>query len=236
MENKVMAQSNRVRLNGLAVALIALSLGGLGAVWPAHPADVGVPGSPVLESADFATLELRDPWDMQQYSDVSQFLNASGQQSLVSNPAVADGLFTGQSVGDISNGNTASFFPLFPGYRNTMPVGKVGQRYPIDSAVYHCLYIAMKVDSQAANSFGPDQFRILWFGDNRLNSNEPGVQWGTAAGVKLYPEAGLGAPTLGYRLYQVHLAPARHLAGEAKWKEPRDLGERPLHPTTKAWH
>ena len=226
--------SIRVRYSGLAVALIVLSLAGLGAVWPAHSADVGVPGSPVLESADFATLVLRDPWDMQQYSDVSQFLNESGQQSLVSNPAVADGLFTGQSVGDNSNGNTARFFPLFPGYRNTLPVGQIGQRYPIDSATYHCLYIAMKVDSRAANSFGLDQFRVLWFGDNRFNSNEAGVQWGGSAGMALYPEAGVVTPTLGYRLYEVDLATVRHAAGNADWKDRASWQALRIDPTINA--
>src|SRR5258708_14052748 len=178
MENKVTVWSIRVRYSALAVALMVLSLAGLGAVWPARPADVGVPGSPVPERADFATLVLRDPWDMSQYSDVSQYLNESGQQAVVSNPAVADGLFTGQSIGNIGNGPTAHFYPLFPGYANTMPVGSIGARYPIDSATYHCLDIAMQVDSPAANSPGPDQFLIFWFGDNRLNGSAADGQWG----------------------------------------------------------
>jgi len=196
---------------------MVLSLAGLGAVWPAHPADVGVPGSPVLESPDFATLVLRDPWDMSQYSDVSQFLNESGQKAVVSNPAVADGLFTGQSIGNIGNENTAHFYPLFPGYPNTLPVGQIGQRYPIDSATYHCLDIAMKVDSPAAGSFGPDQFHIFWFGDNRLNGIGADVQWGGSSGGALYPEAGLLTPMAGYRLYHVDLAAVGHTVGNADW-------------------
>ena len=198
---------------------MVLSLAGLGAVWPARPADVGVPGSPVLESPDFATLVLRNPWDMSQYSEVSQFLNESGQQSVVSNPAVADGLFTGQSVGNIGNGNTAHFYPLFPGYANTMPVGSIGERYPIDSATYQCLFIAMKVDSQAPNGFGPDQFQIFWFGDNRLNGPGADVQWGGSAAGALYPEAGLGTPIPGFRLYRVDLAALGHTAGTTSWTD-----------------
>jgi hypothetical protein len=203
------------RVNLLWTALIAaLIAGSLGAGWPASSPVVGVPGSPVAESPDFATLELRDPWDMEQYTDVSQYLNESGQRSLVSNPAASDGLFTGQSVGDVTSGN-AYFFPLFPGYETAMLIGKVGHRYPIDAGTYHCLYFAMRVDSHAANGFGPDQFRLFWFGDDRLNSGN--AQWGGSIGIALYPEAGANAPTQGYRLYRVDLATVQRVAGNTSW-------------------
>src|SRR5258708_6499665 len=94
---EVTLKTFRAGYKGLAVGLMVFSLAGLGAVWPAPPRDVGVPGSPVPESSDFATRVLRDPWDMSLYSDVSQFLNDSGTQSAISNPAAADGLFTAQS-------------------------------------------------------------------------------------------------------------------------------------------
>ena len=110
------------RVNWFVCMLLALSMGSLGAGRPAALTAVGVPGGIVAESPDFATLELRDPWDMEQYSDISQYLNESGQRSLVSSPAVANSLFTGQSVGNAGNGNTAYFFPLFPGYETTMLV------------------------------------------------------------------------------------------------------------------
>jgi hypothetical protein len=229
MEAKISMVSNRVR-NVLALALIGLSLVGLGAAWPAQPADVGVPGAPVPESPDFATLVLRDPWDMSQYSDVSQYLNNSGQQLLVSNPAVADGLFTGQSTGDISgSGNTARFFPLFPGYANGIEIGKIGARYPIDSAAYQCLYIAMQVNSHASNSFGPDQFRLFWFQDERFNGG--GAQWGSSAGFTLYPEANGDAPTAGFRLYKVDLASLHRVAGNADWTDRATWSALRIDPT-----
>ena len=128
------------------VTCLIVWIGEIGATW-SRPGLVTVPGSPVPESPDFATLVLHDAWDMNQYSDVSQYLNESGQRNLVSNPAVSNGQFTGQSVGNaISLPGNAYFFPLFPGYELTMLIGKVGHRYPINSSLYHCLYIAMKVD------------------------------------------------------------------------------------------
>ena len=58
----------RLRANSLLAALIAaLCVGSFGAGRPAPTSAVGVPGSIIPESADFATLELRDPWDMDQY-------------------------------------------------------------------------------------------------------------------------------------------------------------------------
>jgi hypothetical protein len=150
---------------------------------------------------------------MDQYSDVSQYINESGQRFLLNNPAVGDGLFTGQSVGNASNGDTAYFFPLFPGYETAMHLGRIGSRFPINAATYHCLYFAMKVNSKAANVFGPDQYRLFWFGDDRL-VNGP---WGGSEGLALYPEAGAGAPVLGYRLYRVDLATIQRLVGNTDW-------------------
>src|SRR5258706_6611313 len=127
----------RFGLRAWMLVFLVVSMSGVGAAWP-QVASVGVPGSPVPESPDFATQVLRDPWDMNQYTDISQYLNESGQRYLVSSPSVANGQFTGQSVGDANHGN-AYFFPLFPGYLTGMLIGKVGHRYPINSAQYHCL-------------------------------------------------------------------------------------------------
>lgn len=162
---------------------------------------ITLPASPQPEGTDFATLVLRDPWDMSELTDISQYLNEAGQRNLVKNINVADGLFTGTSVGDAITGN-AYFFPLFPGYEGTIHAGKLGSRYPIPFSTNKCLHIAMKVDSGIANSFGPDQYRIFWFADERL-TNGP---WGVTNGIALYPEAGAGQPVQGWRLYNIDLA------------------------------
>lgn len=74
---------------------------------------ITLPASPQPEGTDFATLVLRDPWDMSEITDISQYLNEAGQRNLVKNVNVSDGLFTGTSVGNAITGN-AYFFPLFP--------------------------------------------------------------------------------------------------------------------------
>ena len=215
---------DKIRLSALGLAILLLGGAGLGAAGPAAPA-VGVPGSPIPEVPDFATLVLHDPWDMQQYSDISQYLNGSGQQNLVASPAVANGEFTGQSVGDVT-GNDASFFTLFPGYDGTVVMGKAGQRYPISSAAYHCLYLAVQVNSPAPGGFGPDQFRVFWFADAKLT----GGTWGVTQGIPLYPDT---APTNhSYRLYAVDLASVGH-SGAAWTDSPTWQGLR-IDPTLYA--
>ncbi len=186
------------------------------------------PSAPQPEGADFATSVLRDPWDMSEFTDISQYLNQSGQVNLVKNIVVDNGVFTGTSVGDVSNGNIAYFFPLFPGYEGAIQAGKVGSRYPIPKSTDKCLYIAMKVDSGPANTFGPDQFRIFWFADDRL-TNGP---WGQTQGIALYPEAGAGQPVQNWRLYSVNLSTAASL-GTAWGNMPSVEGLR-IDPTINA--
>jgi hypothetical protein len=153
----------------------------------------------------FATSVLRDPWDMSQYTDVSQYINESGQRNLVTNISVSNGVFSGTSVGDVMSGN-AYFFPLFPGYLGTIQTGKVGSRYPIPKSTNKCLYISMKVDSGPANGFGPDQYRVFWFANEHLNDGQ--APWGQTNGIVLYPEAGGGQPVQSWRLYSVNLSTA----------------------------
>jgi len=167
-----------------------------------------IPTTPVPESDDFATKILGDPWDMNEYSDISQYLNESGQRNVVVNPSVSDGVFSGKSAGDVlGNPNGAQngwFFTLFPGYQTTIHTGKVGSKTPIDSSFYKCLYIAMYVESPAANSLGPDQFRVFWFGDDRLNTG--GAPYGFTTGIQLYPEYGANQPVPIWKLYKVDLS------------------------------
>jgi hypothetical protein len=179
------------------------------------PQSVTVPASPVAESPDFATRVLRDPWDMSEYADISQYMNESGQRLSVNNPQAQNGVFSGTSV---SNAATAPsfnpyFFTLFPGYgppsgstdKVVVPDNaKIGYNYPINAGTYHCLYVAIKSDSPASvPGLGPDVMRVFWFANRYLNAT--GGEYGLTY-LQLYPEAGAGQPTPRWQLLKIDLA------------------------------
>jgi hypothetical protein len=204
-----------MRLHRRRLALFAFLLLAIAAVVPGTRAlgqpvlSVAVPAQPVPEARDFATRVLGDPWDMAQYSDISQYLNESGQRRMLSNPKVQNGVFSGISLNDATTGDgNAYFYPLFPGYGGVpgdpvVQLGKTGLRYPIDASTYRCLNVALKSNSGPATGGGPDLMRVFWFADQLLNA--PGKQWGFTYDV-LYPEAGAAQPTVGWRLHTINLA------------------------------
>jgi hypothetical protein len=104
------------------------------------PAQAG--GTLVAEGRDFATEVLRDPWDMNAISDISVYLNRSGQSYDTQNIQLANGVFSAQSTGTADT----NFTVLFPGYTGALTSGREGARHPIDSSVYRCLYVAMQVE------------------------------------------------------------------------------------------
>ncbi|MFV2045602.1 MAG: hypothetical protein ACC700_20510, partial [Anaerolineales bacterium] len=215
-------KSKTVRWAGLSAVAISLLLLA-GSVLAAPPAANGT--LTVAESPDFATLELRDPWDMSEFADVSQYLNRSGQASYLQNIQVQSGIFSATSTGT----KDAQFFPLFPGYETAMLIGKVGELFPIDPSGYRCLFIAMRVESGPAEiPGGPDQFQVLWFADERLQSGP----WGQSVGIQLYPEAGGGQPTHSWRLYQADMV-GDFLAGDGWNSQPAWRGLR-IDPTIQA--
>jgi len=173
-------------------------------VWAQELKNLVVPQSPIPESPDFATLILRDPWDMAQFTDLSQYLNESGQREIIKNPRVENGLFLGTSAGTIAEGNNGNFYPLFPGYETAMLIGKVGHRYPIDANLYHCLYIAMQVNSPSIGT-SPDRFRVFWFADERLNSAGSGLYGSTFPTRIFEPEADPAPVTNIWKLHKVDL-------------------------------
>jgi hypothetical protein len=133
---------------------------------------VGSPATPaatlVAESKDFATQVLRDPWDMNSFSDISLYLNRSGQAYDTQNIDVSNGVFSAQST------NTAdtNFSVLFPGYEDTIKTGKQGALFPIDAATYRCLYVAMQVEGSGS------QAQAIWYEDDRLNNATFGASQG----------------------------------------------------------
>ena len=166
----------------------------------------------VAETSDFATLVLADPWDMSEFGDVSRYINRSGQADLLQNIQTLNGIFSAQST----SSSDAQFFPLHTGYETAMLLGKVGENYPIQTADYSCLHVAMKVDSGPASLGGPSQdvFVLFWFGDERLNL---GPWWGFSRPFLLYPEAPIAQPTHYWRLYSMDLSDPSNHGGEDQW-------------------
>jgi hypothetical protein len=126
----------------------------------AMAAVVNVSPSVVREGRDFATLSLTDPWDMNEFSDVSKYFNESNVAIHLQNSIFSGGIFSATSAD-----TDAQFYTLFPGYGSAINAGRVGSRYPIDPSQYHCLYIRMNVLTD--NTTG-DEWRAFWFAGNTL--------------------------------------------------------------------
>jgi hypothetical protein len=198
--------------------------------------DVTFPANPIAESNDFATQVLRDPWDMNEYTDVSQYINESGQRLILRDVQTQNGIFSATGLNDAVTGDSnAYFFPLFTGYSNDANndpvayIGKTGLNYPIDARTYRCVHIALKTNSGASSALGPDVLRVFWFSSPLLNAPNGGP-WGLTYDL-LYPEAGAGQPTHSWRLYTINLASPPFQTTGAGWaSQQRWLGLR-IDPT-----
>lgn len=157
----------------------------------------------VGEGNDFATQVLGDAWDMSQFTDISTYLNQSGQVNQLTNIQVANGILSAKSV---SWGAPVTL--LFPGYKNALLIGKVGHQFPINAKTYKCIYIAAKVDSGPPQNGTPDQMLFTWFANENLNS--PGGIWGeTIPGIML---------SSGWQLFSANLSNVTKLApGSTAW-------------------
>ncbi len=177
---------------------------------------VTFPTQPVAEGVDYATRVLGEPWDMNEFGDVSIYFNESGQRLAVDTFSIQNGVFNGHSEGnDPQNG---WFHVLFPGYEGTIHSGKVGSRYPISSSTFGCMYIAMRVETTRAD----DRFRVLWFANDRLTSGP----YGQSNWLLPYPEAASNPSSAWkWKLYRINLpqesitiSPYTPWSGQAEWQ------------------
>jgi hypothetical protein len=194
----------RIKICVLTVILGCLSLLILGLFLgksqvSAAPAEGAIlSASRLPESKDFATVILGDGWDMSELSDISNYLNGSGRNPSMINPLVKDGLFTATSTSSTTDPD-AFIFPLFPGLPNFMQIGNLGSIYPINSAEYHCLFMAMRIDTVTSI----DEFTVLWYPDNKLTSPSSTSTSGAIVALRLYPEFGTSRY---WKLHMVDLA------------------------------
>lgn len=200
-----------------------------------QPANITIPTAPIPESSDYATLILRDAWDMSEFTDIDQYLNESGQRDIIHNPRVVNGVFYGTSAGSVSTGNNGNFYPLFPGYETTMLVGQVGHRYPIDAQLYHCLYFAMQVNSPL-NGFVPDRLRVFWFADERLNT-AGSENYGSTFPIRIFESGSDPSPVTNvWKLHKVDLKnpPEGFVTETASWNDKPSWQGLRIDPTFNA--
>lgn len=151
--------------------------------------DVQVQPAVLPEADDFATQSFADAWDMNEFTDISQYLNGAGRHPSLYNIKVEDGLFSATSLGDYRD-KLAYFMPIFPGHQNFIQVGgNLGSLQPINPNEYDCLYIAMRVASPPYKSGDPtpDGLRVLWYADKNMTPQGQAPNGGTNA-VWFYPE------------------------------------------------
>jgi hypothetical protein len=140
------------------------------------------------EGIDFATHNLSDPWDMSNFSDISQWLNHASPNDLT-DIQVAGGLFSARTLGNYSD-----FYPLFPGYQPGVNSGKIGALFPINSNNYACFYMAMKANWSVPQQ--PNFMSVYWAADKNFVSS--GYQdWGQAYGYKI--------PHNQWQMYRINL-------------------------------
>lgn len=142
----------------------------------------------VGEGFDFATRVLSDPWDMEQFTDISQWLNNAATYLL--NIQVANGVFSATTASSYSE-----FYALFPGYIHGMNTGKIGAMYPIASSQFACYSMAM----YSSWGTGTNYFRLDWELDRyNLFSGDQNVEvWGMSYPHYLTPNT--------WKLYSTNL-------------------------------
>lgn len=116
------------------------------------------------EGFDFATRVLHDPWDMAEFSDISQWFNHGGADNYLVDFQVKDGVFSAKTAGGLSY-----FFTLYGGYGPAINTGKIGRIYSIPTDTYACFYMAMKAQTEDI-----DYFQFNW-GDELMPPSVSGL-------------------------------------------------------------
>ncbi len=146
----------------------------------------------VASAADFATQSFRDPWDMNERTDLGWHLNGvDAPTSNLTNVSFGGGVFTGTASGVESN-----VFLLETAIIGSAPLGKIGTNHPIDASFFRVLAIHMNVSAAA-------RVRLLWFRDS--------IYDGTTTYSGDFPV------TPGWRTYIVSVPGLGLAAGSVNW-------------------
>lgn len=94
-------------------------------------------GTAVPEVSDYAMEHFSDPWDMSQITDIA---GGGTHRYGISNFSVSGGTLSGTS-----SNNDPSFFLVHPATFESIPTGRDGLLYPIDTSAYDTLSVRMYV-------------------------------------------------------------------------------------------
>lgn len=139
------------RVTGTFVALFLALLGILSRPDPTLSAGIAVTqptGIEILaESSDFATLRFADPWDMSSSRDL--YYGAYFNE-------VVDVSWRGGQLSGRSSGTDAYVHPLFPGYRDAVPMGRDGAANRIDTGKFNRFAIRLYSSRRTVG-------QVFWF-------------------------------------------------------------------------
>lgn len=123
----------------------------------------------LAEVDEFATLQMGDPWDMAEISDLQQIHTAD---SFFENERFADGIF----YGNMTYGDGREYImPLYAGAVNNdaIRIGRIGYNYPIDADRYRYLTFRMYSDGPVCR-----QGLIGWSEDDTRAEEVSGISNG----------------------------------------------------------
>lgn len=151
-------------------------------------------GTVTGETADYRSLVWRDPWDMNEVSDLQQLDSPCLRPNQYSGFDFSNGVWTGVPNTWYQESHWISL--LSPGYRGALPVDIDGRLRPIDPKVYTQLTIKMYVS--AIDPQTDPGARILWtrrdlkaYGDGAESAH-----WGESNYFRTYP---------GWHIYSIDL-------------------------------
>ncbi len=195
---------------------------------------VTVPANAIPFAPDYAFTELQDAWDFSQFTDISIFLNGAGRYVSLTNPQVANGIFSATSIGNYT-ANNAKHFPVYPTYPDAMRTGRYGIVHPVKSSSYRCFYVAMKVNSLPYPQVPFfDGFRVMWYKNESLVPQGARPNGGTQD-IKMHDEGGFSDPypLRLWKLFKVDLTspPGGIFTNSATWLESAEWQGIEFNPT-----
>lgn len=125
----------------------------------------GASGAVLAELNEFATVQMGDPWDMNEATDLSYYRS----ESQMTNSAFANGIYSAR----MTNGNGGERITLLSaGAQNNaaLRTGKIGYNFPINAGAYR--YLTYRIYKSNANQ---NSGLVQWYADDSYANASLGV-------------------------------------------------------------